>query len=70
MPLFLIIPRNVSLANTALKHSWKAQGEAHLHKSNDLVLWTFNLHNPLAFSPFEKVFDFFFLQMSWVGEKN
>lgn len=61
MPPFLIILRNVSPANIVLKHSCKAhEGEAHLQESNDLVLWTFHLHNPLAFPHFLKVFDIFF----------
>lgn len=69
MPPFLIILRNVSSANMALKHSWTDLEEAHLHMSNDLVLWTFNLHNPPSFSPFVKVFDIFFSKWRGLGKR-
>lgn len=62
---------NVPSANTALKHCCRdPDGEAHLPKSNDLVLWTFNLHNPPSFSPFVKTFDiFFFSKGGGLGER-
>lgn len=65
---FLIILRSVSSANVALKHPWNAYEEAHLHQSNDLVLWTFNFHNPPSFPHFVKVFDIFFSKWRGLAE--
>lgn len=47
MPLIFHYPQEYILGKYSPKTLRKHMKRSSLHKSNDLVLWNFNLHNPL-----------------------